>query len=58
MKPTIDGRALEPPAGAIFVPFVKLADAPADCLTNAAQDPVSKIPEYKVCAALIEPPPG
>ena len=58
MKPTIDGRALELPAGAIFVPFVKLADAPADVLTNAAHDPVPKIPEYKVCAALNEPLPG
>jgi len=58
MKPTIDGRALELPAGAIFVPFVRLADAPADFLTNATHDPVPKIPEYKVCAALIEPLPG
>jgi len=54
MKPTIDGRALELPAGAIFVPFVKLADSAANFLTNAAHDPVSKIPEYKVCAVRIE----
>ena len=41
--------------GAIFVPFVKLADSAANFLTNAAFDPVSKIPEYKVCAVRIEP---
>jgi formate dehydrogenase alpha subunit len=41
-------------AGAIFVPFVKLADSAANFLTNAAHDPVSKIPEYKVCAVRIE----
>jgi formate dehydrogenase alpha subunit len=37
-------------AGAIFVPFVKLADSAANFLTNSASDPISKIPEYKVCA--------
>jgi formate dehydrogenase alpha subunit len=36
--------------GAIFIPFVKLSDSAANFLTNAASDPVSKIPEYKVCA--------
>jgi formate dehydrogenase alpha subunit len=41
--------------GSIFVPFVKLADSAANFLTNAAFDPVSKIPEYKVCAVRIEP---
>jgi formate dehydrogenase alpha subunit len=41
--------------GAIFVPFVKLAESAANFLTNAAFDPVSKIPEYKVCAVRIEP---
>jgi len=41
--------------GAIFVPFVKLADSAANFLTNSACDPVSKIPEYKVCAVKIEP---
>jgi formate dehydrogenase alpha subunit len=40
--------------GAIFVPFVKLADSAANFLTNAALDPASKIPEYKVCAVRIE----
>jgi formate dehydrogenase alpha subunit len=42
-------------AGAIFVPFVKLADSAANFLTNAACDPSSKIPEYKVCAVRVEP---
>jgi hypothetical protein len=55
MKPTIDGRALELPAGAIFVPFVKPADSAANFLTNVAHGPVSKIPE---CAGLIEPLPA
>jgi formate dehydrogenase alpha subunit len=41
--------------GAIFVPFVKLADSAANFLTNSAFDPVSKIPEYKVCAVAVEP---
>jgi len=40
--------------GAIFVPFVKLSDSAANFLTNAAADPVSKIPEYKVCAVRLE----
>jgi formate dehydrogenase alpha subunit len=42
-------------AGALFVPFVKLADSAANFLTNSASDPSSKIPEYKVCAVRIEP---
>jgi predicted molibdopterin-dependent oxidoreductase YjgC len=42
-------------AGALFVPFVKLADSAANFLTNAAFDPASKIPEYKVCAVRVEP---
>ena len=41
-------------AGAVFVPFVKLADSAANFLTNSACDPVSKIPEYKVCAVRLE----
>ena len=40
-------------AGAVFVPFVKLADSAANFLTNAAFDPGSKIPEYKVCAVKV-----
>jgi formate dehydrogenase alpha subunit len=55
--------------GATFIPFVKLEDtgasahppgasahpSAANFLTNAAFDPESKIPEYKVCAVRIEP---
>jgi formate dehydrogenase alpha subunit len=41
-------------AGAIFIPFVKLADSAANFLTSSAADPVSKIPEYKVCAVRLE----
>ena len=44
--------------GEIFVPFVKLSESAANFLTNAAYDPNSKIPEYKVCAVRIEPVEG
>lgn len=40
--------------GAVFVPFVKLADSAANFLTNAAFDPSAKIPEYKVCGVRLE----
>jgi predicted molibdopterin-dependent oxidoreductase YjgC len=36
-------------SGTVFIPF-HYAVAAANRLTNAALDPVSKIPEYKVCA--------
>ncbi len=39
--------------GVIFMPF-HFAEAAANLLTNTALDPVSKIPELKVCAARIE----
>jgi formate dehydrogenase alpha subunit len=39
--------------GVIFIPF-HFAEAAANELTNPALDPVSKIPEYKVCAAKVE----
>ncbi|MEK7701227.1 MAG: formate dehydrogenase subunit alpha [candidate division NC10 bacterium] len=39
--------------GAVFVPFVKLAESAANFLTNSAFDPSAKIPEYKVCAVRI-----
>jgi predicted molibdopterin-dependent oxidoreductase YjgC len=42
-------------AGEIFIPFVKLSESAANFLTNAAYDPESKIPEYKVCAVRVEP---
>ncbi len=41
--------------GEIFIPFVKLSESAANFLTNAAYDPTSKIPEYKVCAVSIQP---
>jgi predicted molibdopterin-dependent oxidoreductase YjgC len=40
--------------GEIFVPFVRLQESAANFLTNAAFDPGSKIPEYKVCAVRVE----
>jgi len=40
--------------GELFVPFVKLAQSAANFVTNAAYDPKSKIPEYKVCAVRID----
>ena len=30
------------------------AESPVNALTNPAHDPISKIPEYKVCAVRIE----
>ncbi|MBN1765382.1 MAG: formate dehydrogenase subunit alpha [Sedimentisphaerales bacterium] len=39
--------------GSLFIPF-HFAEAAANTLTNDALDPVSKIPEYKVCAAKLE----
>ena len=39
--------------GTIFLPF-HFAEASANKLTNAALDPVCKIPEFKVCAVQIE----
>ena len=39
--------------GTVFIPF-HYAEAAANRLTNAALDPVSKIPELKVCAVRIE----
>ncbi len=39
--------------GTVFIPF-HFAKAAANRLTNAALDPVAKIPEFKVCAVKIE----
>lgn len=53
----LEGRAFfteKMRTGEIFVPFVKLKAHAANFLTNAAFDPTSKIPEYKVCAVRIE----
>ena len=41
-------------AGEVFIPFVRLSDSAANFLTNAAYDPDSRIPEYKVCAVRVE----
>ncbi len=40
--------------GVIHLPF-HYAESAANMLTNAALDPIAKIPEFKVCAAKIEP---
>lgn len=37
----------------IFIPYHWPGERSANQLTIAAQDPISKIPEYKVCAARI-----
>jgi len=42
------------PAGAVFIPFAYY-EAAANLLTNAALDPVGKIPEFKYCAVAIVP---
>jgi predicted molibdopterin-dependent oxidoreductase YjgC len=39
--------------GSIFIPF-HYAEAAANRLTNAALDPISNIPELKVCAAKVQ----
>ncbi len=46
----ISGKATP---GTVFIPF-HYAQAAANRLTNAALDPISGIPEYKVCAVKLE----
>jgi len=41
------------PPGTIFMPF-HFKEGAANVLTNPALDPVSKIPELKVCAVRVE----
>ena len=41
------------PLGTVFIPFA-YHEAAANLLTNAALDPVGKIPEFKYCAVRIE----
>jgi assimilatory nitrate reductase catalytic subunit len=41
----------------IFIPYHWPDEQSANQLTIAAQDPISKIPEYKVCAARLKPAP-
>ncbi len=40
--------------GMVFIPFC-YAEAAANVLTNPQLDPFGKIPEYKFCAARVEP---
>jgi len=42
------------PDGTVFMPFV-YREAAANLLTNAALDPVAKIPEFKYCAVCMTP---
>ncbi len=42
------------PAGMVFIPFC-FSEAAANLLTNPALDPYGKIPEFKFCAARVEP---
>ena len=41
------------PQGAVFIPFAYY-EAAANLLTNAALDPVGKIPEFKYCAVRVQ----
>jgi anaerobic selenocysteine-containing dehydrogenase len=41
------------PVGVVFMTF-HFAESAANLLTNPALDPVSKIPEFKVCAVRVE----
>jgi formate dehydrogenase major subunit len=45
------------PQGVIYVPFAYV-EAAANLLTNPKLDPFGKIPEFKYCAARVEPVPG
>ncbi len=49
-RANISDRAFK---GTLFIPF-HYADAAVNLLTNAALDPIAKIPELKVCAVRIE----
>jgi len=51
LKARADGAV---PPGMIFIPFC-YAEAAANVLTNPQLDPFGKIPEFKYCAARIEP---
>jgi formate dehydrogenase major subunit len=42
------------PEGVIYVPFAYV-EAAANLLTNPSLDPFGKIPEFKFCAARVEP---
>ena len=51
LKARVDGAI---PPGMVFIPFC-YAEAAANVLTNPQLDPFGKIPEFKFCAARIEP---
>jgi formate dehydrogenase major subunit len=51
LKARADGAV---PPGMVFIPFC-YAEAAANILTNPQLDPVGKIPEFKFCAARVEP---
>ncbi|MFL5145958.1 MAG: formate dehydrogenase subunit alpha [Microvirga sp.] len=51
LKARVDGAI---PPGMVFIPFA-YAEAAANVLTNPQLDPFGKIPEFKFCAARIEP---
>jgi formate dehydrogenase major subunit len=51
LKARVDGAI---PPGLIFIPFA-YAEAAANVLTNPQLDPFGKIPEFKFCAARLEP---
>jgi formate dehydrogenase major subunit len=51
LKARVDGAI---PTGMIFIPFA-FAEAAANVLTNPQLDPFGKIPEFKFCAARLEP---
>jgi assimilatory nitrate reductase catalytic subunit len=42
-------------ADTVFLPFHFPGDERANLLTNPALDPVSRMPEFKVCAVRLEP---
>ena len=42
------------PPGVVFMTF-HFAESPANILTNPKLDPISKIPEFKVCAVTVRP---
>lgn len=39
----------------VFIPFHWAGEGRANLLTNPALDPLSRMPEFKVCAVRIEP---
>ena len=45
------------PRGVVFIAFC-FVEASANLLTNAALDPIGKIPDFKFCAARMEIPPA